>query len=173
MSDILDTTAWPKINGRPRILIIGDIMLDVIVKPTGPIVLGSDRKARIETHAGGSAANQAAWVAHFGGEVAFVAKVGMNDVTSHQATFVKCGVTPFLAVDECADTGVLVTLVDPDGQRSFLTDRAANQNLDVEDLPDSILEGSPSSISPDTRFSRVGPGLPFPTLLHVQRKGEF
>ncbi|OCJ66560.1 hypothetical protein A6U97_25770 [Agrobacterium tumefaciens] len=127
-------------NGQPRILIIGDIMLDVIVKPSGPIVLGSDRQARIETHAGGSAANQAAWVAHFGGDVTFVAKVGRNDVASHQATFVKSGVTPILAVDESADTGVLITLVDPDGQRSFLTDRAANQNLDVGDLPDSILD---------------------------------
>src|SRR4051794_37112044 len=102
MSETVDTTAWPKINGQPRILIIGDIMLDVIVKPSGPIVLGSDRQARIETHAGGSAANQAAWVAHFGGAVTFVAKVGMNDATAHQATFVKCGVTPFLAVDDSA-----------------------------------------------------------------------
>jgi sugar/nucleoside kinase (ribokinase family) len=141
MSDIVEPAAWTKINGQPRILIIGDVMLDVIVKPSGPIVLGSDRQARIETHAGGSAANQAAWVAHFGGEVTFVAKVGLNDVASHQATFVNSGVTPFLAVDESAITGVLVTLVDPDGQRSFLTDRAANQNLDIEDLPDSILEG--------------------------------
>ncbi|NTC17159.1 carbohydrate kinase family protein [Agrobacterium tumefaciens] len=140
MTEFVDAGPWSIINGQPRILIIGDIMLDVIVKPSGPIVLGSDRQARIETHAGGSAANQAAWVAHFGGDVTFVAKVGRNDVASHQATFVKSGVTPILAVDESADTGVLITLVDPDGQRSFLTDRAANQNLDVGDLPDSILD---------------------------------
>jgi sugar/nucleoside kinase (ribokinase family) len=36
---------------------------------------------------------------------------------------------------------VLVTLVSPDGERSFLTDRGANLNLQSGDLPPKILDG--------------------------------
>ncbi len=44
----------------PRILVIGDVMTDVIVRPEGPVVRGSDRRASIIVQPGGSAANQAA-----------------------------------------------------------------------------------------------------------------
>ena len=39
-------------------------------------------------------------------------------------------------------SGVLVTIVDPDGERSFLTDRGANLALSPADLPASLLDGA-------------------------------
>jgi sugar/nucleoside kinase (ribokinase family) len=53
----------------------------------------------------------------------------------------EAGVHPVLAADPAAPTGRLVTLVAPDGERSFLTDRAANTNLCRDDLPDALLDG--------------------------------
>ena len=38
-------------------------------------------------------------------------------------------------------TGTLVTLLSPDGERSFLTDRAANLKLGRADLPHALLDG--------------------------------
>jgi sugar/nucleoside kinase (ribokinase family) len=46
-----------------------------------------------------------------------------------------------LAVDEDFPTGALITLLGPDGERSFLTDRGSNLNLCPNDLPDALLDG--------------------------------
>ena len=55
-------------------------MTDVIVRPEGPLARGSDRRAKIRFKPGGSAANQAAWLASFGVAVDLVARVGLADV---------------------------------------------------------------------------------------------
>jgi sugar/nucleoside kinase (ribokinase family) len=75
----------------PRILVVGDVMTDVIVRPEGPLARGSDRRARIAFRPGGSAANQAAWLASFGATVDFVACVGAADVESETARFKAIG----------------------------------------------------------------------------------
>ena len=53
-----------------RVLVVGDVMTDIVVLPEGPIVRGSDRRAAIRSRPGGSGANQAVWLAHFGANVA-------------------------------------------------------------------------------------------------------
>jgi sugar/nucleoside kinase (ribokinase family) len=127
---------------RPRILVIGDVMTDVIVRPEGPLARGSDRRASIAFKPGGSAANQAAWLAHFGVNVDFVARVGAADVESETARLKAVGVTPWLAGDAELETGRLIALIDPDGERSFLTDRGANETLEASDIPDALIEGA-------------------------------
>ncbi len=67
-------------GGPRRVLVIGDVMTDIIVRPEGPLAPGSDRRAAIVFEPGGSAANQAAWLAHFGVAVDFVARVGAADL---------------------------------------------------------------------------------------------
>ena len=44
-----------------------------------------------------------------------------------------------LAATDDLPSGMLVTIVDADGERSFFTDRGANDALDRDDLPDSLL----------------------------------
>ena len=127
----------------PRILVIGDVMTDVIVlRPEGLLARGSDRRASIAVRPGGSAANQAAWLALFGAGVDFVARVGAADVESETARFKAIGVTPHLAGDRTHETGRLIALIDPDGERSFLTDRGANEALEARDIPDALIEGA-------------------------------
>ena len=129
-------------TGSSRILVIGDVMTDVIVRPEGPLAIGSDRRAAITVEPGGSAANQAAWLASFGVSVDFVARVGASDVESERARFEAIGVTPHLVGDAAHETGRLVALIDPDGERSFLTDRGANDALEAADIPDALIEGA-------------------------------
>ena len=126
----------------PRILVIGDVMTDVIVRPEGPLARGSDRRASIAVQPGGSAANQAAWLASFGVSVDFVARVGAADLESETARFTTMGVTPHLVGDPNRETGRLIALIDPDGERSFLTDRGANEALEACDIPDALIEGA-------------------------------
>jgi len=126
----------------PRILVIGDVMIDVIVRPEGPLARGSDRRAAISFQPGGSAANQAAWLASFGAGVDFVARVGLADVESETARLEAIGVMPHLIGDPAHETGRLVALIDADGERSFLTDRGANDALESGDIPDALIEGA-------------------------------
>ena len=117
-------------------------MADVIVRPEGPLARGSDRRAAITVQPGGSAANQAAWLASFGVQVDFVARLGAADVESETARFKAIGVTPYLVGDRTHETGRLIALIDPDGERSFLTDRGANETLEARDIPDTLIEGA-------------------------------
>ncbi len=130
----------------PRALVIGDVMTDIIVRPEGPIARGSDRRAAIAVQPGGSAANQAAWLASFNVRVDFVARVGAADLERESARFEAIGVAPHLVGDPIRETGRLIALIDPDGERSFLTDRGANDALEARDIPDALI-ASASHIS--------------------------
>ena len=114
-------------------------MTDIIVRPQGPLARGSDTRATIAFRSGGSAANQAAWLAAFGVDVNFVARVGMPDVESETMRLKAAGVKPHLVGDSERETGRLVALIDPDGERSFLTDRGANEALRPGDIPDALI----------------------------------
>ena len=117
-------------------------MTDVIVRPEGPLARGSDRRASITVQPGGSAANQAAWLASFDASVDFVARVGAADVESETARFKAIGVAPHLVGDFNRETGRLIALIDANGERSFLTDRGANEALEAGDIPDALIEGA-------------------------------
>src|ERR1700733_8146209 len=121
-------------------------MADVIVRPEGPLARGSDRRASITVQPGGSAANQAAWLAHYCAGVDFVGRVGAPDVERETARFKAIGVTPHLVGDRTHETGRLIALIDPDGERSFLTDRGANEALEAGDISDALI-ASASHIS--------------------------
>ena len=125
-----------------RVLVVGDLMTDIIVRPEGPLARGSDRRATIRVEPGGSAANQAAWLAHFGVAVDFVARVGAADLEAESARLAAAGVTPHLAADATLPSGRLVALIDPSGERSFYTDRGANDALSPEDIPDALVAGA-------------------------------
>ena len=126
-------------NIPPRILVIGDVMTDVIVRPEGPLAKGSDRRAAIAFQPGGSAANQAAWLASFGVAVDFVARVGASDIEGEFGRLRRAGVTPHLAGDAERPTGRLVALIDASGERSFFTDRGANEALRATDIGDGLI----------------------------------
>jgi sugar/nucleoside kinase (ribokinase family) len=116
------------------------VINDVLVKPLGGITPGSDTPAAIRARPGGAAANQAAWMAHLGAAVTFAGRVGAGDAGYHRSELARVGVRAHLAVDPEADTGSIVIMVAPDGERTMFTDRAANTKLRQDDLPASLLD---------------------------------
>jgi sugar/nucleoside kinase (ribokinase family) len=125
-----------------RVLIVGDVIDDIVVTPLGNVTRDSDTTSHIRATSGGSAANQAAWLASFGVSVDFIARVGAADVQSEMARLKAIGVTPHLVSDPQRETGRLVALIDESGERSFLTDRGANETLAAGDIPDALIEGA-------------------------------
>jgi sugar/nucleoside kinase (ribokinase family) len=116
------------------------VINDVLVKPLARVVPDSDTPAAIRARPGGSAANQAAWMAHLGAAVTFAGRVGARDARYHRRELARVGVRAHLAVDPEADTGSIVIMVAPDGERTMFTDRAANTRLEKDDLPASLLD---------------------------------
>ena len=104
------------------------------------MVRGSDRRAQIRTRPGGSGANQAVWFGSMGTRVSFVARVGAKDKPHLEAYFKGFHVDPVLIADAEKVSGMLVTIIDPDGERSFLTDRGANLDLSHSDMPVWLLD---------------------------------
>jgi len=132
----------PSRTSAGRVLVIGDVMVDIIVRAEGPLVPGSDRRASIQSRQGGSAANQAVWLARFGVETDFVGRVAEEDRAAQAAIFRNAGVSPILSGDAKLPTGRLVAIVDAAGERSFLTDRGANDGLSPGDIPLDRLAGA-------------------------------
>jgi sugar/nucleoside kinase (ribokinase family) len=113
-----------------KILVIGDVIEDLIVIPDETIRPNTDTKAQIQKSMGGQAANVAAWVSHKGAAVSFVGCVGSADVGKLEQDLKSQDIHSQLQTST-KPTGSLVVLVD--GQtRSMLTDRGANQDLDLE-----------------------------------------
>lgn len=119
----------------------GDVINDVLVE-TGTLVRGEDNPAAIRVRPGGSAANQAAWLAHLGVDVVFAGRVGARDREFHRRELARFGVEPRLAADDSAATGTIVVLVGPDGERTMLTDRGANLRFGAADVPAGLPAGA-------------------------------
>jgi sugar/nucleoside kinase (ribokinase family) len=125
----------------PRVLVVGDVVNDIVAKTPAPLVPGADNPAVIRARPGGSAANQAAWMARLGLRVVFAGRAGAADAGFHRRELARFGVEPRLAADESAVTGEIVVLVGPDGERTMITDRGANLRLRPGDVPAALLDG--------------------------------
>jgi sugar/nucleoside kinase (ribokinase family) len=122
------------------VLIVGDVIDDIVVTPLGGVTRDSDTTSRIRATPGGSAANQAAWLAVSGVSVKFVARVGAADVSRHRGELEAFGVDAVLIADPEAPTGTIVVMLDADGSRTMYTDRGANMRLTAADVPLSLLD---------------------------------
>ena len=122
-----------------RIVVVGDVMLDVVARLSGPVAVGSDSEASVSFGGGGSAANVAAWLGFAGASPVLVARVG-DDVrgVSAGAELRSAGVDVRLAFDGEHPTGTCVVLVGPGGERSMVPDPGANAFLAPEDLPEDV-----------------------------------
>jgi sugar/nucleoside kinase (ribokinase family) len=129
-------------GNRPRVLVIGDVINDILVETAGPVVEGQDNQASIRVRPGGSAANQAAWMGHLGLDVVFAGRAGEADAELHRAELARFGVDARLAADESVGTGMIVVLVGADGERTMITDRGANLRLAASDVPFGLLDGA-------------------------------
>ena len=111
---------------------IGDLIEDVVVWLNDELNIGSDTDSVIVRTRGGSAANVAMFGALTGTPSRFIGQVG-NDNLGEQL----CASLRGSGVDVCTvsegRTGSIVVVVQPNGERTFLTDRGVASDLSVFD----------------------------------------
>jgi ribokinase len=115
---------------------LGDLTLDVIVRLEGPLAAAGDTRAEIRLTAGGQAANVAAWVSVLGATARFLGKRGDDEPGRLARAGLEAAGVDVLGPAE-GRSGVICSLVSPDGERSMASDRGAATSL----LPDEIDEG--------------------------------
>jgi sugar/nucleoside kinase (ribokinase family) len=125
---------------RP-IVVVGDVGLDVITRPSGEIQWRSDTPSAVAVVPGGAGGNSASWLASCGADVTLVARVGADaagDTARHEleAEGVRC----VFAVDPSLPTCVVVVLLDEHGDRTMFPDRGANKTFCVDDVALESLE---------------------------------
>ena len=111
----------------------GDALLDVIVQLREPYEAGADVLANTKTGAGGQAANVAAWSAAVGAQARCIAKRG-DDNAGRLVSAELEGLGVELAGPVEGRTGVVVSLVGPDGERTMASDRGSAPSLAPGDL---------------------------------------
>ncbi|MCF7928899.1 MAG: carbohydrate kinase family protein [Spirochaetales bacterium] len=125
------------------IFVYGDIILDMLVHASEPIMYGSDSPGSIDFQGGGSAANFASWASWAGSKVHFAGKVGSDVPGSYlQGDLDRWGVETSFAVDPLKKSGKILVLVDGRGERTMITDRGVNLDFRFEDIPLDILKKS-------------------------------
>ena len=118
-----------------RICTLGDLLLDVIVRLDRPFARGDDAPARSRTGPGGQAANVAAWAAALGAEALFIGKRGDDAGGALVAAgLAQLGVDVRGPVVAGGRTGLVVSVVEPGGDRTMLSDRGVSPELAPGDL---------------------------------------
>ena len=118
-----------------RVVSLGDLGLDVVVRLEGEIARGADTKAQVSLSAGGQGANVAAWVAALGGEARWLGKRAADDAGRFAAAELeRRGVELVGPVDAGGDGGVVVSLVDGTGERSMFPARGVATELRPDEL---------------------------------------
>ena len=113
---------------------LGDLLLDIIVLTKGGAGPDSEGSAETRVGAGGQSANVAAWAAELRADARFVGKRGSDgaaDLTFRELA--GRGVEVLGPVEE-GRSGVVVSLVSPDGNRTMLSDRGVSPFLRAEEL---------------------------------------
>jgi ribokinase len=126
-----------------RVVTLGDLLLDVVVRLEAPPASDDDVPASIALVPGGQAANVAAWVCWLGGEARLVARRA-GDATGRliAAEIERLGVELAGPVIEGGTTGAVVALVAPDGTRTLASDRGAAGGLGPDDVDEDMLAGA-------------------------------
>jgi ribokinase len=116
--------------------VVGDVATDVVAVLSGNPAPGSDRPTAISSRGGGAGANVAVHLAQLGVPVVLAGCIGDDAAGAGLvAELTAAGVRLALRTVPGTATGTIVSLVEPDGQRSMLADRGASLALRPEDVP--------------------------------------
>jgi sugar/nucleoside kinase (ribokinase family) len=120
-----------------KILCIGEVNLDVVAIIGSEINYGSDTAAKVSTHGGGAGGNVAAWLRIAGAQSHMLARMGKDAAgIAVRSEFDRLGVTYSEIEVHGAPTGIVVVIVDKNGERSMFPDKGANSGLTLSDLPE-------------------------------------
>jgi ribokinase len=113
---------------------LGDLLLDVIVRASGPLAPGADTRVETQVASGGQAANVASWVAELGESARFVGKLGDDEAGALARTLLEQRGVEIVGPIVDGGTGVVVSWVAPAGERSMATDRGVSPELRADEL---------------------------------------
>jgi ribokinase len=122
-------------QNAPKVIVLGDLMLDVVVAPTRPLKRGTDVPGRVSLRQGGSAANTARWLAMLGARSTLVTSVGRDAIGRTLVESVRSDKVTVRATRVAGRaTGRIGVIVLAGGERSFVADRGAADELRPADL---------------------------------------
>ena len=114
---------------------LGDLVVDVVLRPDRPLEHGSDVPGRVSFAQGGSAATTARWLGRLGARSSMIAAVGRDAAGRALVDVLRSDqVTTHVVRVAGVRTGRIGVVVTPDGERSFVQDRAAALQLTPTDL---------------------------------------
>ena len=132
----------PVRTSPPRVLTLGDLVLDVVLRADAPIETGTDVPGRVEIRQGGSAANVARWLARLGVRSQLVCAVGRDGAGRSLVAQLQRDHVKVHAIRIAGHrTGRIGVLVAPSGERSFVADRRAATRMSPEDLKSEWFDG--------------------------------
>ena len=122
-------------GGPPRVVVLGDLVLDLVIKPEAPLERGTDVPGRVAFVQGGSAATTARWLGRLGARATLVTAVG-RDATGRALVDAVRGDRVTVRVTRVAGarTARIGVIVSGDGERSFVPDRGAADSLEPAHL---------------------------------------
>ena len=139
------------------ITVVGDAFIDMIC-PVAGVKPGETHHRNMIVTCGGSA-TVAVVVAGLGEEAKFLGKVG-NDAMGRyfKENLSRNGVRDFTFIDEEHSTGLCLSLVFEDGERSMIASRGANDYLTKEEVESRFKEMRKSKIAYFSGYSMLSPG---------------
>jgi ribokinase len=122
-------------------LSIGDLVLDITIKPERRLKPDDDTASTITVGGGGQAANFCAWATHLGQPARLVTRVGDDDSGRRLVGELEAAGVEVFAVRGKDATGAIAVIVGPDGDRTMATQRGASVRLTVEELRPEWFKG--------------------------------
>ncbi|MDP9092580.1 MAG: sugar kinase [Actinomycetota bacterium] len=122
------------VEAAPHVICLGDVMVDVVARLSGPLETGSDRPAQTELRGGGSAANTACWLAYLGVMTSLLGRIGADVLGTWSSDQLGPELASGVTTDATHATGTCIVLVAPDGERTMAPDPGANAALRPEHL---------------------------------------
>jgi ribokinase len=124
---------------RPRLVVLGDLVLDIVVRSDEAPSPGTDVAGSVDFRAGGSAANTARAFVAAGGEATFIGAVGDDALGRRLVGALRAEGVRASVARVRQPTARLAALVDARGERAFVTQRGAADGLRRRDVSARIL----------------------------------
>jgi sugar/nucleoside kinase (ribokinase family) len=106
-------------------------MLDVVVRADDDIEDATDVPGSLRFRAGGSAANTARAFASLGGTAVFIGAVGDDAVGGRLVASLRAARVTVHAIKARGRSGRILALIEPSGERTFVTDRGVADSVSV------------------------------------------
>ena len=115
-----------------RLVCLGDLALDVVVRAEAAVDAGTDVAGVVKLRVGGSAANTCRSFVEAGGAAVFVGAVGDDELGGRLIGALRSAGVTVHAARLRGRSARLVAMVTTDGERSFVTDRGVADSLTAE-----------------------------------------